>query len=83
MKYRLEAWASGFDNLALAGDWIYTGLNVGSFEGATMSGMLASHALSSSPALADIIGYPTIPRPDRPAADAPAVPARATLRAVS
>ena len=63
VKYRLEAWASGFENLTLAGDWIYTGLNVGSFEGATMSGMLASHALSAYPPLKDIIGYPTAPRP--------------------
>lgn len=60
---RLEAWASGFDHLTLAGDWIYTGLNVGSFEGATMSGKLASYALSGAPALDTIIGYPTLPRP--------------------
>ena len=40
VRYRLEAWGSGFTNLTLAGDWIYTGLNVGSFEGATMSGKL-------------------------------------------
>jgi uncharacterized protein with NAD-binding domain and iron-sulfur cluster len=64
-QYRLEAWGSGFDNLVLAGDWIYTGLNVGSFEGATMGGKLASHALSAYPPLKDIIGYPTTPRPDR------------------
>ena len=46
MKYRLHAWASGFDNLVLAGDWIYTGFNVGSFEGAVMSGKLASLTLT-------------------------------------
>lgn len=63
VAYRLEAWGSGFDNLTLAGDWIYTGLNVGSFEGATMSGKLASYALSGAPALDTIIGYPTQPRP--------------------
>ena len=70
IDYRLEAWGSGYDNLVLAGDWIYTGLNVGSFEGAAMSGMLASHALTAYPPLKDIIGYPTVPRPqlsaDRP-----------------
>src|SRR3546814_5070715 len=33
-QYRLKAWDSGFSNIVLAGDWIYTGLNVGSFEGA-------------------------------------------------
>lgn len=63
VEARLEAWGSGFENLVLAGDWIYTGLNVGSFEGATMSGKLASHALSGAPALNTIIGYPTVPRP--------------------
>ena len=60
---RLEAWGSGYANLTLAGDWIYTGLNVGSFEGATMSGKLASHALSGAPALDTIIGYPKVSRP--------------------
>jgi len=85
VAYRLEAWGSGFDNLALAGDWIYTGLNVGSFEGAAMGGKLASYALSGTPALDTIIGYPTAPRPQatsgRPHAPPPsfaAVPARRT-----
>ena len=55
---RLKAWGSGFPNLILTGDWIYTGLNVGSVEGATMSGKLASFALSGAPALDTIIGYP-------------------------
>ena len=72
VKYRLEAWSSGFENLTLAGDWIYTGLNVGSFEGAAMSGKLASHAISNYPALDTVIGYPTIPRPGRTAAAKPA-----------
>lgn len=57
-RYRLKAWGSGFDNLVLAGDWIYTGLNVGSVEGTVMSGKLASHAISGLPALSAIIGYP-------------------------
>jgi uncharacterized protein with NAD-binding domain and iron-sulfur cluster len=55
---RLKAWDSGFTNLIVAGDWIYTGLNVGSLEGAVMSGKLASHAVSGAPALSTIIGYP-------------------------
>lgn len=63
VDYRLEAWGSGFDNLTLAGDWIYTGINIGSFEGATMGGKLASYAISASPPLESIIGYPTMPRP--------------------
>ncbi|WP_068877820.1 MULTISPECIES: NAD(P)-binding protein [unclassified Phenylobacterium] len=80
---RLEAWGSGFDNLTLAGDWIYTGLNVGSFEGATMSGKLASYALSGAPALDTIIGYPTMPRPHAPTrARTPAVEAAPRLRKV-
>jgi uncharacterized protein with NAD-binding domain and iron-sulfur cluster len=68
VKYRLEAWGSGFENLTLAGDWIYTGLNVGSFEGAAMSGKLASHALCGYPALDTVVGYPSVPRPHRAAA---------------
>ena len=71
--FRLEAWGSGFDNLVLAGDWIYTGLNVGSFEGATMGGKLASFALSAYPPLDQIIGYPKQPRPQL-SADRPHVP---------
>jgi uncharacterized protein with NAD-binding domain and iron-sulfur cluster len=55
---RLQAWGSGYANLAITGDWIYTGLNVGSVEGAVMGGRLASHAVSGFPALADIVGFP-------------------------
>lgn len=47
----------------IAGDWIYTGLNVGSLEGAVMGGKLASFALSGAPALDTVIGYPTPPPP--------------------
>ncbi|WP_293903538.1 NAD(P)-binding protein [Phenylobacterium sp.] len=83
---RLEAWGSGFANLVLAGDWIYTGLNVGSFEGATMSGKLASYALSGAPALSTIIGYPTVPRPQsataRPHAPPPVAAALTPTRRV-
>ena len=55
---RLKAWGSGLTNLVLAGDWIYTGLNVGSVEGAVMGGKLASYAVSGYPALNAIVGYP-------------------------
>jgi len=55
---RLKAWDCGFANMSIAGDWIYTGLNVGSLEGAVMSGKLASYAVSGAPALSTIIGYP-------------------------
>lgn len=71
---RLKAWESGFSNLVLAGDWIYTGLNVGSAEGATMGGRLASHAISGYPALTDIVGYPV-------SADAPCAPPAAPAAA--
>ncbi|MFP4513401.1 MAG: NAD(P)-binding protein [Acidimicrobiales bacterium] len=54
---RPKAWESGADNLALASDWIFTGINIGSFEGAVMSGMLAAHALTGAPALEEIAGY--------------------------
>ena len=40
VRHRLDPWDSKFDNLVLAGDWTYTGFNLGSFEGATMSGKL-------------------------------------------
>ncbi|MDJ0654466.1 MAG: NAD(P)-binding protein [Xanthomonadales bacterium] len=56
-KYRLKAGESGYANLFLAGDWIYTGLNVGSVEGTVMGGRLASNALSGSPSKGDIHGY--------------------------
>ena len=62
-RYRLKAWETGFTNLVIAGDWIYTGLNVGSLEGTVMSGKLASYALSGAPTLDTIIGYPTPPAP--------------------
>jgi len=56
-RHRMKAGQTGFSNLMVAGDWIYTGLNIGSVEGAVMSGKLASHAVSGSPSLASIIGY--------------------------
>lgn len=59
LKYRLRAWESGYDNVALSSDAIYTGFNIGSFEGSVMSGMLASAALTSSPTIDQIIGYRT------------------------
>ena len=55
--YRPKAWESGFTNVALASDWIFPGINIGSFEGAVMSGMLASYALTGSPTLSEISGY--------------------------
>jgi hypothetical protein len=57
LAYRRLAWHSGYRNLALAGDWIFTGLNISSFEGAVMSGALASHALTGWPPIDTITGY--------------------------
>ncbi|MEM9520939.1 MAG: NAD(P)-binding protein [Actinomycetota bacterium] len=59
LKYRLKAWESGYDNVALSSDAIYTGFNIGSFEGSVMSGMLASAALVGSPTIDQVIGYRT------------------------
>ena len=39
---RLKADQSGFTNLALAGDWVRTGINAGCIEGATLGGMQAA-----------------------------------------
>jgi uncharacterized protein with NAD-binding domain and iron-sulfur cluster len=54
---RPKAWSCEATNLTLAGDWIYTGINIGSFEGAVTSGRLAAHSLTGYPALGDIAGY--------------------------
>lgn len=58
-KARLKPWDTSFDNLLVAGDWTYTGLNVGSVECAVMSGRLASWGLTGAPRLQDIPGYPS------------------------
>lgn len=57
-RHRLKAWDSGFDNLVVAGDWIYTGVNFGCVEGTITSGLLASHAISGWPRREDIINFP-------------------------
>lgn len=49
-KFRLDAGRSPrFDNLSLAGDWTYNGLNVGCVEAAVMSGLLAANDLLGRP----------------------------------
>lgn len=56
-RYRLDAHDDEeFVNLYLAGDWTNCGLNLGCIEAATMSGLLASNAVSAWPARRDIIG---------------------------
>lgn len=56
-RARLEAGDSRFSGLVLAGDWTYTGLNVGCVEAAVMSGRLASNAICALPRKTDIAGY--------------------------
>lgn len=46
-QYRLEADTSGYSNLALAGDWLFTGLG-GAVESAVISGMQAARGLAGS-----------------------------------
>lgn len=48
-QYRLKSGESGYEGLVLAGDWTLNGLNMGSVEAATMSGMQASRAISGYP----------------------------------
>jgi uncharacterized protein with NAD-binding domain and iron-sulfur cluster len=47
-QYRLSADGSGFKNLYLTGDWVYTGLG-GCVEGAVIAGMMASRAVAGYP----------------------------------
>lgn len=48
-RARLRTDGSGYANLYLTGDWILNGQNLGSFEATTVSGMLASRAISGYP----------------------------------
>jgi uncharacterized protein with NAD-binding domain and iron-sulfur cluster len=49
-KLRMHPAGSGFDNLILAGDWTWNVINAGCVEAGTISGMLASRALTGHPA---------------------------------
>lgn len=57
IEFRLSPLDTSCDNLTIAGDWTACSLNSGCTESAVISGMLAAHALSGRPALADIIGF--------------------------
>ena len=48
-RHRLRTDGSTYSNLYLTGDWIQNGQNLGSFEATTVSGMLASRAISGFP----------------------------------
>lgn len=56
-KDRISPLDNSYDNLTVAGDWTACGLIVGCVESAVISGRLAAHALSGSPALKDIVGF--------------------------
>ena len=57
MDYRISPLDNTYDNMTVAGDWTDCGFNEGCVEAAVMSGRLAAHAISNSPALEEIIGY--------------------------
>jgi uncharacterized protein with NAD-binding domain and iron-sulfur cluster len=44
-RYRIAPGETGFDNLVVAGDWTACGLDAGSVEAATRSGILAARAI--------------------------------------
>lgn len=46
-RYRLPPHDTGFDNLAIAGDWTACGFDAGCLEAATRSGVLAARAILS------------------------------------
>jgi uncharacterized protein with NAD-binding domain and iron-sulfur cluster len=55
--YRISPLDRTYDNMTIAGDWTNAGFNAGCVEAAVMSGMLAAHAISRSPALNEIVGF--------------------------
>jgi uncharacterized protein with NAD-binding domain and iron-sulfur cluster len=57
LAFRLSPLDASYDNLTVAGDWTACGFPEGCVEAAVMSGRLAAHALSRSPALEDIVGF--------------------------
>ena len=67
-RHRMTSGGSTYHNLTLAGDWIQNGQNLGSFEATTVSGILASRAISGLPAAPRGINAPV---PGAPAAAPP------------
>jgi hypothetical protein len=57
IEFRLSPLDMTCDNLTIAGDWTSCSLNSGCTESAVISGMLAAHALSGRPSLAEIVGF--------------------------
>jgi hypothetical protein len=54
---RLDTWDSRYGNLVIAGDWVRTGFNLGSFESAVTGGKLAAFALVGAPVIDSVVGY--------------------------
>ncbi|MBF9058582.1 NAD(P)-binding protein [Rhodobacterales bacterium HKCCSP123] len=79
---RLRADRSGFDNLWLAGDWTYTGINAGCVEAAAMSGLRAAAGLMG--VTPEIVGEEADPIPggvdDIINADVPKAPVLRSIR---
>ena len=55
-QFRIHGGDSGFNNLYLAGDWTYNGINAGCIEACVMSGKIVSNAMVGYPKLKDIDG---------------------------
>jgi uncharacterized protein with NAD-binding domain and iron-sulfur cluster len=55
-RYRIPADESGFDNLAIAGDWTDSGLNAGCIEAAVISGRQAANAILGEDSNAGVLG---------------------------
>ncbi len=56
-EQRMFPWETGVANLAVAGDWVYTGFNSGCFEGAVIGGALAAFAVSGANKPSTIPGF--------------------------
>jgi len=57
-RSRISPLECSVQNMSIAGDWTACGLDVGCFEAAVISGMLAVHAITGAePSLESIIGY--------------------------
>jgi hypothetical protein len=54
--HRIAADASGFDNLAIAGDWTDSGLNAGCIEAAVISGLQAANTVLGQDVSAEVLG---------------------------
>lgn len=61
IRSRISPLNTGLKNMTAAGDWVDTVLNIGSFEGAVMGGMLAASAIDTTLPVSRIIGIAPTP----------------------